>query len=64
MPEYKVVEQKKKSWMKGVMRAEDLENVLNEHANQGWTLDRIVAGETFSFITGDKDVFLLIFKRD
>ncbi|MNS62381.1 hypothetical protein D3C72_954400 [compost metagenome] len=64
MPTYKVVEKKKRSLMKGVIKAQDLEDAINEYANQGWILDRILADETYSFLTGDKDVFLLIFRRD
>jgi len=60
---YKVVEQKQKSFVRGRMRASDLEGLLNTWAEQGWTLDRIISGETFSFLTGDKDVFMVIFRR-
>ncbi len=64
MASYKVVEQKHKSFMKGRMTSQDLEDILNQNATAGWVLDRIVAGETFSMITGGKDVFLIIFRRD
>ncbi len=64
MAQYKVVEQKAKSFLKGVMKAQDLEDLINQYANEGWDLDRIVAGETASFVTGSKDVFLIIFKRN
>lgn len=64
MPTYKVIEQKQKSFLSGRMSADDLEKLINKHANDGWTLDRIVAGETARFMgLGDKDVFLLIFKK-
>lgn len=65
MLEYKVVEQKQKSFLRGRMTAQDLENAINQYAAEGWTLDRIVAGETAHFMgLGDKDVFLLVFKRE
>lgn len=64
MPQYKVVEQKQKTFLKGRMRASDLEKILNDHGAEGWTLDRLVSGETHSFVTGGKDVFLIIFRRD
>ena len=65
MPTYRVVEQKQKSFLHGRMSAPDLELLINEHAGQGWTLDRIVAGDTARFMgMGEKDVFLLIFCRD
>jgi len=65
MSTYKVVEKKKKSFLKGKLTPQDLEKLINEHASQGWKLDRIVAGETASFMgMGDKDVFLLIFRKD
>jgi hypothetical protein len=65
MLEYKVVEQKQKSFLRGRMTAQDLENSINQYAAEGWTLDRIVAGETAEFMgLGDKDVFLLVFKRE
>jgi len=65
MLEYKVLEQKHKSFMRGRMTAQDLENLINQYAGEGWTLDRIVAGET-GHLMGlvDKDVFLLVFKRE
>jgi hypothetical protein len=65
MFEYKVIEQKKKSFFKGRITAQDLENLINTNAKLGWLLDRIVAGETAFFMgLGDKDVFLLIFKHE
>ena len=46
------------------MSASDLEALINEHAAGGWALDRIVAGDTARFMgLGEKDVFLLIFRR-
>jgi hypothetical protein len=65
MPTYKVVEKKQKSFIKGRITAADLEGLINEYASKGWTLDRIVAGDTARFMgLGEKDVFLLIFKQD
>ena len=65
MPHYKVVEQKTKSFLKGRMRAEQLEALINQYADDGWTLDRIVAGETARVMgLGEKDVFLVIFRRN
>lgn len=62
---YKVVEQKQQSFLKGRMSAQDLEDLINTHATSGWTLDRIVAGETARFMgIGEKDVFLLIFRQE
>ncbi len=61
---YKVVEQKKKHLFRGKIRAQDLENAINNYAGDGWTLDRIVAGETARFMGfSDKEVFLLILKK-
>lgn len=65
MHTYKVIEKKKKSFISGRLTAQDLENLINHTAKDGWTLDRIVAGDTARFMgLGDKDVFLLIFRRD
>jgi hypothetical protein len=62
--EYKVVEQKHRMFSRGTMTAQDLEDAINQHAADGWILDRIVAGETARFMRlGDRDVFLLIFRR-
>jgi len=61
---YKVAEQKQKSLLKGKMKAVDLESLLNQYANEGWILDRIIGGETYSFLTGGKDVFLIVFRRE
>ena len=46
MPTYKVVEKKTKSFLKGRMSAQQLEDMINQYADDGWTLDRIVAGDT------------------
>lgn len=65
MPTYKVAEFKTKKFLRGRMTGEQLEAALNEYAAQGWTLDRIVAGETARFMgLGEKDVFLVIFQKD
>lgn len=65
MLEYKVVEQKHKSFLRGRMSAQDLEKSINQYAADGWVLDRIVAGETARFMgLGDKGVFLLVFTRE
>jgi hypothetical protein len=64
MTRYKVVEKKHRSFLKGRMSADQLEALINEHAEAGWELDRIVAGETARFMgLGEKDVFLLIFRQ-
>lgn len=60
---YKVVEIKQKSFTRGYMTTQDLQNAINEWANLGWTLDRLTSGETQGFLH-TKDVFLLIFKRE
>lgn len=64
MPRYKVIEQKQRKFMGGRIKAKDLERILNEGAEDGWTLDRILAGERYDFLTGDRDVFLLVFRQD
>lgn len=61
---YKVIEQKQKTLFKGKLRASDLEALINQNANEGWILDRIIGGETYSFLTGGKDVFLVIFRKE
>ncbi len=65
MPTYRVEEIKTKGFLKGRMSAKELEGRLNQSGSQGWALDRIVAGETARFMgVGEKDVFLLIFRKD
>lgn len=62
---YKVVEQKTKSFLRGRMSADDLQTLINSYAHNGWTLDRIVAGETARLMgLGEKDVFLVIFRAE
>ncbi len=61
---YKLVEIKQKSFFNGHMKLEDLEGKINEYASQGWTLDRIVSGETAGSLGFGKDVFLLVFKME
>ncbi len=64
MPTYKVVEKKTKSFLKGRMSAQQLEDLINQYADDGWTLDRIVAGDTARIMGfGEKDVFLVIFRQ-
>src|SRR5687768_9187927 len=46
MLQYKVVEKKHRSLLRGRLTAQQLEDLINEHAREGWVLDRIVAGET------------------
>ena len=63
MHRYMVVE-KKKTFLKGAITAQQLEDLINEHAEKGWDLDRIIAGETARFMgVSDKNVFLLVFKQ-
>ncbi|MEE9614094.1 MAG: DUF4177 domain-containing protein [Thermodesulfobacteriota bacterium] len=62
MPTYKVVEIKHRKLFKQ-MSALDLQNTINEHATDGWALDRIMSGETAAFL-GVKDVFLLVFRKE
>jgi len=65
MIEYKVVEIKKKSFWKGAMKVEQLEELLNEYGRDGWILDRIVTGETAGKMNiGDKDVLIIVFRRE
>lgn len=64
MPHYQVVEVKQKSMLKGRITAQDLQLKINKYAHHGWELDKIVSGETASFILGGKDLFLLIFHQE
>ncbi len=60
---YKVVEQKHKTMLGGRFKPVDLEDLLNQHAAEGWEFDRIIAGEVVSAMTNGKDVFLVVFRR-
>ena len=62
---YKVVEKEKPSWFKTVGDpAQTVEDWINEYAREGWTLDRILVGETTMLLGLDKDHFLLIFEKE
>ena len=61
--EYKIVELKKKSWTKGAMKTEQLEEILNQWGSDGWILDRVVSAEVSGTLNIGKDVLLIIFKR-
>ena len=61
---YKLVEIKQKSFFKGHMKLEALEDKINEYASEGWILDRIVSGETAGSLGIGKDVFILVFKME
>lgn len=62
MREYKVVEVKMKG-MLGFTRltGEDLQELLNKEAKNGWIFDKHLAGETW---LTDRDVAMLIFYRE
>lgn len=64
MSRYKVVEVAQKKMFGRKMKASDLESVLNREADDGWALDRILDADTVNFLLGNRDVFLLIFRRD
>ncbi|KKN39152.1 hypothetical protein LCGC14_0746220 [marine sediment metagenome] len=64
MPTYRVIEKKQKSFVHGRLTASDLEKLINKTAQDEWTLDRIVAGETARVLLGDKNMFFLIFRKD
>ena len=61
---YKVVEVAQKKMFGRRMKPSDLEAVLNKVADDGWALDRILDADTVDFLTGNRDVFLLIFRRE
>jgi len=63
MAKYKVVEVAHKKMFGRRMKAADLEKVLNDHATDGWELDRIIDADTVDFLLGNRDVFLLVLKR-
>ena len=49
MNQYRVVEKKTKTFLKGAITAEQLEELINEHAEKGWDLDRITVRPRVSF---------------
>ena len=60
---YKVVELKVKDFFaQGQMKAKHLEKLLNEHAAEGWELDRLLEAEMQGFV-GPKEVILAVFKK-
>ncbi|MCK5055617.1 MAG: DUF4177 domain-containing protein [Candidatus Aminicenantes bacterium] len=61
--EYKIVEQKAKSILTGNLKSDTLEKILNQHASEGWLLDKIVDSDTTSLF-GGKDMFMIIFRRE
>lgn len=61
--EYQVIEQKAKGMFGGRMKPEALAKLLNEHASEGWELDRILDGEGYASLAIAKDVFYVIFRR-
>lgn len=63
MFEYKVVEHKAKSLLKGRLKPGDLQLLLNLHADEGWILDRIVDGDSHRSMSIPKHSFFVIFRR-
>jgi len=65
MLQYKVIEQKHRTLLKGRMSAQSLQGTLDAHAVDGWVLERVVTSKTAKFLgLGAKEVFLVIFKRE
>jgi hypothetical protein len=60
---YRVVEVAQRRLFRGQLRAADLERSLNEHAGNGWTLDRVVSAETRRLLFSKRNVFLLVLRR-
>ena len=60
---YKVIKHRTKTLFGGQMQASALETVINQHAVDGWDLDRVLMTQTQRFIISRKSVLLLIFKR-
>ncbi len=61
--EYRVIDRKAKGMLGDRMRPESLAKLLNEHASQGWELDRIIDNEGYASMSIGKNVFYLIFRR-
>ena len=61
--EYQVVEKKAKGMLGGRMKPDALAKLLNEHAADGWELDRILDNEGYASLSIAKDVFYVIFRR-
>lgn len=61
--EYQVIEKKAKGMLGGRMKPEALAKLLNEYAEDGWELDRILDNEGFASLSMGKDVFYVIFRR-
>ena len=61
--EYEVVERKAKGMLGGRMKPDVLAKLLNEHASEGWELDRILDNEGYASLSMGKDVFYVIFRR-
>ena len=60
--EYKVVAQKQRGLM-GRFDHTDLEVLLNEWAEDGWELDRIVDPAVTALLEGERAVHVLVFRR-
>lgn len=61
---YKIVELNTRTLMKGRLRLRHVEAILNKWSADGWQLDRIMTGADYSFLSGKKEVYLIIFKRE
>ena len=64
MFEYKIQEIKKQTFMKRAMKTEQLQEILNENAAQGWKLGRIVSAEIGNSLNIGKAVMLVIFIKE
>ena len=61
--EYQVVEQRSKGLFGGRMKPGDLQLILNQHSEKGWTLDRIIDRDGHGSMFSGKGISYLIFTR-
>lgn len=63
MYEYKVVEVREQFWARGGMNGQKLQDLLNEHAAQGWQLKAITRTEVKGRVTRETEGVLVTFER-
>jgi hypothetical protein len=63
MYEYKVVEVREQFWSRGGMNGQKLQDLLNEHAAQGWQLKAITRTDVKGRVTRETEGVLVTFER-
>lgn len=61
--EYRVIEVREQFWARGGMNGQKLQDLLNEHAAQGWQLKAVTSADVKGRVTREVQGLLVTFER-